>query len=41
MSTKNVEKLKKALEQSKEVKAVKNINEHLNCTKQGCFSAWT
>lgn len=41
MSQSNVAKLKKALAESKEVKAVKNVNEHLNCTKQGCYSAWT
>jgi hypothetical protein len=41
MSRESLEKLKKALETSKDVKATKNVNEHLNCTKQGCFSAWT
>jgi hypothetical protein len=24
----------------KAIKATKNINEHLNCTKQGCGSSW-
>lgn len=41
MSLENLKKLKAALKISKEVKAVKNVNEHLNCTKQGCFSSWS
>ena len=41
MSVQQITKLKEVLKQSTKVKATKNVNEHLNCTKQGCFSSWT
>ncbi|HEX8173239.1 MAG TPA: hypothetical protein VF824_22080 [Thermoanaerobaculia bacterium] len=37
----HVERLRAVLQHSRDAKATKNISEHLNCTKQSCFSAWT
>jgi hypothetical protein len=40
-ATERVAVLAAVLLKSKEVRATKNVNEHLNCTKQGCYSSWT
>ena len=40
MSQEKLKDLTALVKKHQEVKATKNINEHLNCTKQECGSAW-
>jgi 5-bromo-4-chloroindolyl phosphate hydrolysis protein len=41
MSKEKLVTLAELVKQHQEVKATKNVNEHLNCTKQGCHSPWS
>jgi hypothetical protein len=41
MSPEKLKLLAALIKQHGEVKATKNVNEHLNCTKQGCGSSWS
>jgi len=40
MSPEKLNLLSTLVKQHQEVKATKNLNEHLNCTKQGCGAYW-